>query len=43
VVAIEWVSWVPLLIFVVALGIFPKIIFGVTDAPVNALTHLFGG
>jgi NADH-quinone oxidoreductase subunit M len=43
VVAIEWVSWVPLLIFVVALGIFPKIIFGVTDAPVNALTQLFGG
>src|SRR5215218_5549701 len=41
VVAIEWVSWVPLLIFVVALGIFPKIIFGVTQEPVNALLGLF--
>jgi NADH-quinone oxidoreductase subunit M len=43
VVAVEWVSWVPLLIFVVVLGVFPRIVFGVTDGPVNALMHLFGG
>jgi NADH-quinone oxidoreductase subunit M len=36
--AIEWVSWLPLLILVLALGIFPVLIFGVQDA---AVTNLF--
>jgi len=43
VVAVEWVSWVPLLIFVVALGVYPRLVFGVTDGPVDALARLFGG
>jgi len=43
VVAVEWVSWVPLLVATVLLGIFPSIIFGVTQEPVDALLHLFGG
>ena len=43
VVAVEWVSWVPLLIGVVALGVFPRLVFGVSDGPVDALMHLFGG
>jgi NADH-quinone oxidoreductase subunit M len=43
VVAVEWVSWVPLLVGVVALGVFPRLVFGVTDGPVQALMHLFGG
>jgi NADH-quinone oxidoreductase subunit M len=43
VVATEWVSWVPLLIFVVALGVFPRLVFGVSDGAVQSLMHLFGG
>jgi NADH-quinone oxidoreductase subunit M len=43
VVAVEWVSWVPLLIFVVALGVFPRLVFGVSDGPVQSLMHIFGG
>jgi hypothetical protein len=27
----------------VALGIFPRLIFGVTQEPVDGLMHLFGG
>jgi len=43
VVAAEWVSWAPLLVAIVALGIFPRLVFGVTQEPVDALMHLFGG
>jgi NADH-quinone oxidoreductase subunit M len=43
VVAVEWVSWVPLLLAVVALGLFPRIVFGVSEGAVNSLMHLFGG
>jgi NADH-quinone oxidoreductase subunit M len=43
VVAVEWVSWVPLLVATVLLGIFPRIIFGVTQESVDAILHLFGG
>jgi NADH-quinone oxidoreductase subunit M len=43
VLAVEWVSWVPLLIGIVALGVFPRIVFGVTDGAVRGLMHLFGG
>ena len=42
VLAVEWVSWVPLLLLVVALGLFPKIIFGVTNEAVTGLTHVLG-
>ena len=42
IVAVEWVSWVPLLVGIVALGIFPRLIFGVTDGAVNGLLRLFG-
>jgi NADH-quinone oxidoreductase subunit M len=43
VLPVEWVSWTPLLVATVALGIFPRLIFGVTQEPVDALMHLFGG
>jgi NADH-quinone oxidoreductase subunit M len=43
VLAVEWVSWAPLLVGVVALGIFPRLILGVTQEPVDAILHLFGG
>ncbi len=41
-VAAEWVSWGPLLVGIVALGLFPRLVFGVTDEAVNGLMHLFG-
>jgi NADH-quinone oxidoreductase subunit M len=37
VVAVEWVSWVPLLVAVVLLGVFPRLIFGVTNEAVDGL------
>jgi NADH:ubiquinone oxidoreductase subunit 4 (subunit M) len=43
VVAIEWVSWLPLLVAIVALGVFPRLILGVTDGAVSGLMRLFGG
>jgi NADH-quinone oxidoreductase subunit M len=43
IVAVEWVSWVPLLVAIVALGLFPRLLIGVTDGAVEALVGLFGG
>jgi NADH-quinone oxidoreductase subunit M len=43
VIAVEWVAWVPLLVATVALGLFPRIVLGVTQEPVDALMQLFGG
>jgi NADH-quinone oxidoreductase subunit M len=43
IVAVEWVSWVPLLVATVALGLFPRLLIGVTDGAVEALMGLFGG
>ena len=42
VAAIEWVSWVPLLVGIVALGLFPGLLTDVTQEPVNSLLGLFG-
>jgi NADH-quinone oxidoreductase subunit M len=39
---VEWVAWVPLLVLVLALGVFPRLVFGTTDNAVQALAHLFG-
>jgi NADH-quinone oxidoreductase subunit M len=36
----EWIAWIPILVLIVALGIFPNIIFHVTDP---AVTHLTNG
>ena len=43
ILAVEWVSWVPLLALTLALGLFPRIVFGMTDEAVRSLTGLFGG
>jgi NADH-quinone oxidoreductase subunit M len=43
ILAVEWVSWVPLLVATVALGLYPRLIFGMTDEAVRGLMHLFGG
>jgi NADH-quinone oxidoreductase subunit M len=41
--AIEWVSWTPLLALILVLGLYPRLVFGMTDEPVAALMSLFGG
>jgi NADH-quinone oxidoreductase subunit M len=42
VIATEWVAWVPLLVLIVAIGIYPNLVFGVTDDAVlsNTLSSL---
>jgi NADH-quinone oxidoreductase subunit M len=39
---VEWVAWVPLLVLIVVLGLFPRLIFGTTDNAVQSLMHLMG-
>jgi NADH-quinone oxidoreductase subunit M len=39
----EWLAWTPMLIGILVLGIYPDIIFSVTDGSVTRLTHLIGG
>jgi NADH-quinone oxidoreductase subunit M len=43
VMAVEWVSWTPLLILVLALGLFPRILFGVQDGAVATLMSYVTG
>jgi NADH-quinone oxidoreductase subunit M len=43
VMTIEWVSWLPLLLIILAMGVFPVIIFGVQDAAVSTLVGFLGG
>jgi NADH-quinone oxidoreductase subunit M len=42
VLAVEWVSWLPLLALTLALGVFPRLVFGVTDNAVQGLMSLLG-
>ncbi|MFA9432707.1 NuoM family protein [Egicoccus sp. AB-alg2] len=37
VMRVEWVSWLPLLILILALGVYPRLVFGVQDAAVSNL------
>jgi NADH-quinone oxidoreductase subunit M len=37
----EWLAWTPLLILIVALGVFPSILFDVTDGAVQQVTAAF--
>ncbi|MDZ4825350.1 MAG: NADH-quinone oxidoreductase subunit M [Actinomycetota bacterium] len=36
--AFEWTAWLPILLLIVALGIFPNLLFGVTDDAVCVMT-----
>jgi NADH-quinone oxidoreductase subunit M len=40
---VEWIAWTPLLILVLALGVFPRLVFGVQDAAVTVLLRTMGG
>jgi NADH-quinone oxidoreductase subunit M len=43
VLTVEWVAWLPLLVAIVALGLYPRLIFGVTDEAVRGLMSVLGG
>lgn len=43
VLPVEWVSWAPLLVLILALGLFPRLVFGMTDEAVRGLTSLLVG
>ena len=35
----EWITWIPILLLIVALGVFPNIIFHITDPAVTHMTN----
>ncbi len=35
----EWIAWAPMLILILALGIYPKLLFGITDDAVKHVTE----
>jgi NADH:ubiquinone oxidoreductase subunit 4 (subunit M) len=39
---IEWIAWTPILIAIVALGIYPKLLFDITDPAVSDLVARLG-
>ena len=39
---IEWVTWAPLLVAILALGVWPRAILDTTNDAVTALTSVFG-
>ena len=42
IVAVEWLSWVPLLVLIFVLGLFPSLVLNTTESGVNASTGIFG-
>jgi NADH-quinone oxidoreductase subunit M len=40
--AVEWLAWVPLLVLVIALGVFPRLVFGMSDEAVRSIAALVG-
>ena len=42
VVPLEWISWAPLLVLILAAGVFPKLVLGITDGAVQQLMTAFG-
>ncbi|HXF36853.1 MAG TPA: NADH-quinone oxidoreductase subunit M [Actinomycetota bacterium] len=43
VLPVEWLAWAPLLVLILTLGVFPRLVFGMTDEAVRALTALVLG
>jgi NADH-quinone oxidoreductase subunit M len=39
VTSFEWVTWIPILLLIVALGVFPNIVFHITDPAVTHMTN----
>jgi len=40
--SIEWVSWTPLLVLILALGLFPRLIFGISQEAVSGIMAVLG-
>ncbi|HWL64786.1 MAG TPA: NADH-quinone oxidoreductase subunit M [Actinomycetota bacterium] len=40
---LEWFAWAPLLVLILAAGVFPKLVLGVTDEAVTAIMGALGG
>ncbi len=38
----EYLAWAPLLVLIVVLGVFPHLLFDLTDGPIQAITGFFG-
>jgi NADH-quinone oxidoreductase subunit M len=39
----EWIAWAPLLLFILVLGVYPRLLFNVTDDAVQIVAKAFGG
>ncbi|HET7488750.1 MAG TPA: NADH-quinone oxidoreductase subunit M [Acidimicrobiales bacterium] len=39
----EWIAWAPLLVLILILGVFPNLLFGITNDAVKSVTAAFGG
>ena len=39
---LEWAAWVPLLILIIAAGLFPRLLLDVTDSAVDTIVQAFG-
>jgi NADH-quinone oxidoreductase subunit M len=39
----EYIAWVPMLVLILALGVYPRIIFYVSDAAMSGVAQAFGG
>jgi NADH-quinone oxidoreductase subunit M len=40
--SVEWLSWTPLLVLIVALGLFPRLIFGISQEAVSGIMSVLG-
>ncbi|CAN5266408.1 NADH-quinone oxidoreductase subunit M [soil metagenome] len=40
---VEWLAWAPLLVAILALGVFPRLILGTTQEAVEGILRVFGG
>ena len=43
VVLAEWIAWVPLLVLILVIGVYPRLLLDVTSPAVEVVTRLFGG
>jgi NADH:ubiquinone oxidoreductase subunit 4 (subunit M) len=43
ILAVEWVSWVPLLVAILVLGLIPSIVLNSSEQGVNSIVRIFGG
>ncbi len=39
----EWIAWVPLLLLITALGVYPDLVFHMTNGAVHNVSRIFGG